>query len=98
MDRDLRKLERIKGGVAPWQRDAINRVAPSVVELTDYTRSAIHYLNRHQDYLYEPSYRNDANYMYTKANRIVNSVDQFDEYASARREVHHLGTRLGISS
>jgi hypothetical protein len=98
MDRDLQSLERIKSDAAPWQRDEINRVAPSVVELSDYTRNAIHFLNRNHNYLFAPSYRNDANYMYMKARTIATSIHQFDRYASARHEVHHLGDTLGISS
>ncbi|HUI43684.1 MAG TPA: hypothetical protein VL523_17115 [Terriglobia bacterium] len=98
MDQDLRQLEKLQPEAARWQQKAIGRVAPSVVELTDYTRSALRYLDHHEDDLFSPAYRNDADFMYRKADRIVKSVDNFEHYASARREVRHLGARLEISS
>ena len=98
MDRDLRALERLEPSAAPWQQDAIRREAPSVVELTGHTQDAIKYLASHEDALFAPSYRDDAEYMYRDAARIVKSVNQFEEFNDARRQVRQLGSALRISS
>lgn len=105
MDGMLCRLETIRRVSSPWEKQAISRIAPSVVELSDTTRSAIHYLNRNQVALMFPAYTDQAEIMYNKANRIVNFVDEYQKYVNERteartlrRDAHQLGTNLGVTS
>ena len=105
MDGMLCRLETIRRVSSPWEKQAISRVAPSVVELSDSTQAAIHYLNHNQEALMFPAYTNQAAVMYNKANRIVNFVDQYQKYVSERtqarvlrHDAHQLGTNLGVTS
>ena len=105
MDGMLCRLETIRRVSAPWEKQAIGRIAPSVVELSDTTQAAIHYLNHNQEALMFPAYTDQAEVMYNKANRIVNFVDEYQKYVSERNEAralrhdeHQLGTTLGMTS
>ncbi|HXJ92495.1 MAG TPA: hypothetical protein VMT20_06395 [Terriglobia bacterium] len=105
MDGTLYELETIRRTSAPLEKQAISRIAPSVVELSDTTQTAIHYLNHNQEALMFPAYTNQADVMYNKADRIVNFVDEYQKYVNERTEartlrhdVHQLGTNLGLAS
>ena len=105
MDETLCRLETIRRVSAPWEKQAISRIAPSVLELSDATQAAIHYLNQNQETLMFPAYTDQAGVMYNKADRIVNFVDQYQKYVNERteartlrRDVHQLGTSLGVGS
>jgi hypothetical protein len=90
MDGMLCRLETIRRVSAPWEKQAISRIAPSVVELSDTTQAAIDYLDQNQEGLIFPAYTDQAEIMYNKADRIVNFVDQYDKNLSERNEAHTL--------
>ena len=97
MDEELCRLRTIERVALPWQRKAIDRVEPAVLELSDVTEAAIEYLNSNQENLWNPDYIADANYMYKDANRIVNIVGSFNEYAKAMNEIRELRPGLGLA-
>jgi hypothetical protein len=98
MDSMLYRLRTMRPEALPWQQRAIDRVAPKVVELTDYVQDAIQNLdNNHLTvYIMDNSYTQDADYMYQRANTIAHSIGQFDEYATARTEIQQLSPKLGM--
>jgi hypothetical protein len=78
MDGMLCRLETIRRVSAPWEKRAIGRIAPSVIELSDTTQATIQYLNNNHDALIFPAYTDEAQVMYNKANRIIDFVDQYN--------------------
>jgi len=105
MDRMLCRLETVRRVSSPAEKRTIGRIAPSVVELSDSTQYAIHYLNHNEDGLMFPAYTEQAQIMYNKANRIVNFVDEYQTYVkertearTLRRDYHKLGATLGVNS
>lgn len=100
MDQMLLRLRTIRGEALPWQQKAIDRVAPKVVELTDYVQDAILNLNNNQPtiHLLDQTYAQDAEDMYQRANTIALSIGQFEEYATAKSEIQQLGPKLGIKT
>jgi hypothetical protein len=98
LDAKLCRLHTIERLALPWQRRAIHRITPAAIELTDYTRNAIKYLDHHQDDLADTRYWEDADLMYHCADRVVNSVNTFEEYATDLRNVKELGRQLNLKA
>jgi hypothetical protein len=98
MDQMICKLRTISRVCLPWQQKAIHRIAPAVVELTDCTRFELNYLNKDKQWLWNPTYTAETTDMYNEANRIVNSIGSFTEYAKARSEIRELSPKLGMSA
>ena len=81
----LRQIERVDNA---WQRRAINRITPKLIELASYTQAAMDYLNAHPDYLFAPSYNTDINGIYARAaqvRRILRSAEENAGTAAAAR-------------
>jgi hypothetical protein len=98
MDETLTRLRTIRPATMPWEQKAIDRVTPSMVELTSATESAIEFLNGHEVYPFSSSYVADSSNMYSDASRIARTVGKFQEYAAATREVRELRPQLGITA
>jgi hypothetical protein len=84
MDGMLCRLETIRRVSAPWEKQAISHLAPSILELSGTTQVAIDYLNHNHQALMFPAYTDQAQVMYNKANRIVNFVDQYQRRLNER--------------
>jgi hypothetical protein len=98
MDETLYRLRAMRSEALPWQQRAIDRVAPKVIELTDYVQDAIQNLNNNHltVHILDNSYTQDADYMYQRANTIAHSIGQFEKYATARTEIQQLSPKLGM--
>lgn len=98
MDNELCRLRVIRRVTLPWQQKAIDRAAPTVIELTDYVRDAIQNLNNNQITvnILDRSYAQDVDFMYRRANTIAGSIGNFEEYAAARTEIRQLSPKLGM--
>lgn len=86
MDRLLCRLETIRRLSSPAEQKAIDRLAPSVLELSESAREAIHYVNEHQDALMFQPYTMQAGVMYDEANRVVSAVNAYERYAAEQPE------------
>lgn len=84
MDGTLCRLETIRRVSAPWEKRAIGRIAPSVIELSDTTQATMQYLNRNHEALMFPAYTDEANVMYNKANKVIDFVDQYQRRLKER--------------
>ena len=98
MDQTLYELRSIQTMCTPAERRTIRLLAPSVVELSDTTQSTIAYLNQHELTLMFPKYGDDAQVMYTKANRVVNFVNDYQDYVLERARLRELRSDLRITS
>lgn len=98
MDQTLYRLRNMQAMCTRPEKRAIRLMAPSVVELSDTTTATIAYLNHHQQTLMFPQYRDDAQVMYTKANRVVNFVNDYQDYVLERGRLRELRSDLRITS
>lgn len=96
MGSKLCRLEVIRTAVQPWQRTAIDRVAPTVRLLADNAQDALVYVNANQGNFWTPVYRKYTQNLYAEASTLSHSVKSFEEYAKARREDTLLGKELGL--
>lgn len=98
MDKLLFQLRTNAAEVSPWQQEAIARIAPTAVNLTDTTQDAIQSFNRNADHIFTSHLAQLANDMHTDANRINQAIGDFEQYAKAHREVLQLKQSLGLKS
>jgi hypothetical protein len=76
----LRQIARVDN---PWQRHAINRITPKLIELADYTQTAMDYLNTHQEFLFASAYNSDINGIYARAVRVRRILRNAEEHAGS---------------
>ncbi len=96
MGQVLQQLEINKADLPPWERKAVDRIRPALLELADNTQSAIEFVNNNHEKLFAPSYSVYAVETRDEAHRIETSVENFEEYAQAKHEVHLLSRRLDL--
>jgi hypothetical protein len=96
MGRKLCRLEQIRRVTAPWQQEAIGKVAPMVRLTADNLQDAINFLNRRQGSFWMPSYQKNVDNMYTETGKLSRSVNNLEEYASVHREDLHLAHELNL--
>jgi hypothetical protein len=96
MDNLLSQLRGNQAEASPWQQKAIERIAPSVVNLTDTTQAAIVALNNNQGHPYFSNLVGLAGDIYDRASQIARTTGGFEQYANARHEVHQLKQTLGL--
>jgi hypothetical protein len=90
MDKLLTQLRANKAEALPWQQEAIERIAPSVVNLTDTTESAITTLNRDKGHIFMSDLGVLADHMYDEAKLIDQEIGNFEKYANARQKAQQL--------
>lgn len=98
MDGALRQLRTHQDQLLTWQRQAVHRVAPDVLDLTINTQAAIVSLNKNREHLFTAPLGVYSENMYTLSKHINQSVEDFDQYASARHELQHLRQALHLPS
>jgi hypothetical protein len=98
MDKLLSQLLENQAGASPWQQREIERITPTLVNLTDTTQDAIVTLNNHQGHPYFSNLPGLAGDIYNQASRIGDVVGNFEKYANARHEVRQLQQTLGLKS
>ena len=96
MDKLLSQLRENQAEASPWQQKAIERIAPSVVNLTDTTQAAIVSLNDNQGHPYFSDLAGLASNIYNQASQIARTTGDFEQYANARHEVRQLKQTLGL--
>ncbi len=98
MDAALYRLRALRGNTSPLQQKAIDRIAPTIVDLTDTTQLAITSLNRNEAHLYTSQLKGYAEDMCNQAKLIGNSVGDYRQYSSVRRELRQLKQKLQIQT
>jgi len=99
MDASLYKLRAIGPQASPWQQQAIDRIAPKAYEMATYLNDLIKEVNNYQgDVHLHQRYAQDTDRIFNRADYIVNSVDAFEQYASARQEIQQLRPELGLKA
>jgi uncharacterized protein YacL (UPF0231 family) len=98
MGAKLCRLMMIRRVVAPWQQEAIDRIAPQIQLIADNAQDAIHFVNNHQESLWQPAYQRYVSNLYHESKSLSNTVNNFEEYAHARIEYRQLESRLGMKT
>jgi hypothetical protein len=98
MNRQLTKLEEARSAALPWQRTAIDRIAPLLKEMTLNTTAAIEHLNKNQK---ERDLRADAYKDYLEANKDASShlsslISDFVDYGKTKERLENLTHRLEL--
>lgn len=88
MDRLLSQLRAKQSQALPWQQQAIDRIAPSLVNLTDTTEDAIVSLNKNQGDIQFSDLEGLAGDMYNQARLIGQAIGNFEKNANARQGAH----------
>jgi hypothetical protein len=83
MDKLLSQLRTNQSEALPWQQQAIERIVPSVVNLTDTTQDAIVTLNNNQAHIYASNLGGLADHMYDEAKQIDHAIGNFEKSADA---------------
>jgi hypothetical protein len=96
MGRLLHQLRVNQGAALPWQQQAIERIAPTVVNLADTTQDAIVTLNNSRGRIQFSNLEGLADDMYKDASLIGQVIANFEKYASARQEAQQLQQTLGL--
>ncbi len=81
MGKRLYRLQTMAPAIEPWQRDAVNQIAPLVRYMADNTDDAIHYLNTHQESFWAPPYRTYTGNLYTEANLLQRQIHRHQKVA-----------------
>jgi hypothetical protein len=74
MDSNICRLRTIESMTTAEQQEAITRILPQMVVVTDETQLAIHFLDNNHSYLWAPPYREYAVAMYNSANLIYHDL------------------------
>ncbi len=98
MGAKLCRLQEIRRMVAPWQREAIDRVAPNVQLMADNADDALTFLNNNREHLWAPVNRKYADNLYTEAGKISHSVNSYEELAKLHNENRQIRQNLGLKS
>jgi hypothetical protein len=83
MDKLLLQLRTNHSEALPWQQQAIERIAPSVVNLTDTTEDAMATLKNNQGHIYASNLGGLADHMYEEAKLIDQAIGNFEKGANA---------------
>ena len=87
MDSKICRLRTIAPMTTAEQQQAINRILPQMVVLTDETEAAIRFLNENPSYLWAPHYNEYAVAMYNSANFIYHDLQNRGwEYTATRHQ------------
>jgi len=98
MDKLLSRLRANESEALPWQQRAIERIVPTVVNLTDTTEAAIATLNNNRGRIQFSNLDGFARDMYNQATVIGQAIRNFEKYASAHHEAQRLPQTLGLKS
>lgn len=90
MDKLLVQLRENQSEALPWQQQAIDRIAPTVVNLTDTTEAAIVSFNQYQNEVFYSDVPGLAADMYDQARLIDKTLGNFGKSVEARHEPQQL--------
>jgi hypothetical protein len=98
MDKLLFQLRENQAEASPLQQKEIERITPSVLNLTDTAQDAIATLNNNREEIYFPNMAGLTRDVYDRASQIARTTGDFEQYANARHEVRQLKQTLGLKN
>ena len=71
---DYYELQRVRDSGSPAQREAIDRLEPQLREMATDMTDTIQLLNKHQEWVKMPNFRNQAHQSVTKINEVYKAL------------------------
>ena len=90
--RDLVRLDQIKGKLDPWQKNLLNTITPELHEMVYQADEAIHTGDARENRytLAMTQYPLNIGMIYRNANKMVNDIGTFTQYAAAGERMAEL--------
>jgi len=98
MDKELSQLRSDQSEALPWQRQAIDRIAPTVMNLTNTAQAAIVSLNQYQDNVFYSDVRGLAQDMSHQARLIDQTIGNNAKSARSAHQESSKTQRNGTNS
>lgn len=96
MGQDISRLETERESLAPWERQAVDKILPLLKETAASTESAIEYFNDNRSHLWTPVYRSYADRIWSDTERVDKTLKDYLKYAKAYdQEQESLGAIAG---
>jgi hypothetical protein len=92
----LCRLETIKRVLAPWQKQAVDRIEGTAILLQDTTQSAITFGNAHPLELWVPSYREESYTLLNQIHVLQHTVADAVAYPRVDKEYRGLRKTMGV--
>lgn len=93
----LREMEGIRSGLAPWQRQAVDRVVPVAAALAQRTEAVITHLRENPHAIRVAEYRDHVSAVWDHSEDMRQSVRDFLDYGETRDNLNELEQRLEMS-
>ncbi|MHB1021727.1 MAG: hypothetical protein ACYC0Z_04915, partial [Acidobacteriaceae bacterium] len=81
---------------SPWQQEAIDRINPLLKNLADTLTSTIDHLNKNQNRIHLPAYRDYTRANYELANETATVISDFVAYGRAKSKATSLEKKLEL--
>lgn len=86
----LARLQTIREVSAPWQREALDSILPSAVQLAERTEAAIRHLNENRRTILAETYKDHVRAMTDHANQVKQAVDLHLEFQRTQNQLDAL--------
>jgi hypothetical protein len=96
MVRDVSGLE-AESGLAPWEKQAADKVDALLFDTAKDTQDAINYFNENKADLWDGHYRGYVGGVYQGSDRIAATLKDYLKYAKARDQQEQLQERLKVT-
>lgn len=94
MGKSLMRLEEMQSSIAPWQRKALDRIAPQAVALAERAQEAIAYHTEEAGNFWVPAYTESVRAMSDHADEIKKSATLFLDHAESAERLEALERQL----
>jgi hypothetical protein len=94
--RTISKLQNLRSGASPWQREAIDRIMPVAKKLASNTTAAIEHLNKNPLRINEPQYQQYLKSNAEAASNLAALVKDFVEYGKTRTTLEAYERKLEV--
>jgi hypothetical protein len=92
----ISKLQSLRSGASPWQREAIDRIMPVAKKLASNTTAAIEHLNKNPLRINEPQYQQYLKSNAEAASNLAALVKDFVEYGKTRTTLEAYERKLEV--
>ncbi len=90
----LQKMGERRQFASPWQQNAIDRITPLAAELASNIETTIDHINKNQDRLHTPQYREYLDTNYDVSTSLSGLISDFVSYGKNKAKFDVLGTEL----
>lgn len=97
LNRELQSLQKDRASLAPWEQKTLDEVVPLLKETSEATTKAIDYYNQHRNDLISPTYRAEADQIYTHAVQADQKLGESLKLAKLRHEQARVKAELATS-